>query len=410
MVRHLEPIGRTKMLAVATTIAISVVACSSSSEGEGTTSAAVSDTATTTMETAPPSTTSSTVADPAYDFSDVSELMDGFVAGHGLTGAGLVVVERNAGVVHEEYWGEFYADRTSLIASASKMLSAGVLLKLDDDGVLDIDASVSDTVEWGSRNPDITPAQLLSNSSGLVGIYPDPVYLPYICQYLPEPSLQNCAESIFTTTDDDDDVIAPDTMFRYGGGQWQVAGAVAEVASGRSWSALVEETYVEPCGLDPGSLGYSNYISQIGNGIDYPPEFNGDPFSLVVTDNPNVEAGAYATPTVFAEVLLMYLRGGECGDGQKALSQQAIDRMVADRIDEVFGGSAGPGRGYGLGWWVDRQGGFVYSVGAYGAVPTLHLGDGFGYYLVLEANETTWQAIAEPLDAAIEAVVLAARD
>lgn len=355
--------------------------------------------------------TAATATTPrAYDFGNVSELVDRFVTQRGLAGAGLIVLERDDGVVHEEYWGEFDAERTTLIASASKMLSAGILLRLDDAGSLDIDAPLADVVDWGPGNPAITPAQLLSNSSGLVGIFPDPVYLPYICQYLPEGSLQDCAATIFTTVDDDADVIAPDTSFRYGGGQWQVAGAVAEVASGRSWAELIDETYVRPCGLDPGSLGYSNYISLMGNGIDYPTEFNGDPSTLVATNNPNVEAGAYATPRVFAELLLMYLRGGECGDGQQVLSQKAIDRMVADRVGTVYDGSAGPGRGYGMGWWVDRQDEFVYSLGAYGAVPTLDLDEGFGYYLVLEANDSTWQAIAEPLRIDIETAVLAARN
>jgi CubicO group peptidase (beta-lactamase class C family) len=184
---------------------------------------------------------------------------------------------------------------------------------------------------------------------------------------------------------------------------------VAEVASGRSWADLIDETYVQPCGLDPGSLGYSNYISLMGNGIDYPTEFTGDPTTLVATHNPNIEAGAYATPRVMAALLLMYLRGGVCGDGQQVLSQQAIDRMVADRIGMVYDGDAGSGLGYGLGWWIDRQHGVAYSLGAYGAVPALDLDKGFGYYLVIEANDSARQTIAEPLRLAVEAAVLAAR-
>ena len=400
MLRRRRSLGWSRDTAVSVAIAITIAGCSNGSEA----GLPIEPSATDTTATATVS------ASRAYDFRDVSGLMDRFVTQRGLAGAGLIVLERHDGVVHEEYWGEFDAERTTLIASASKMITAGVLLRLDDGGYLDIDAPVADVVEWGPANPAITPAQLLSNSSGLVGIFPDPIYLPYICQYLPEGSLQDCAASIFTTIDDDADVIAPDTSFRYGGGQWQVAGAVAEVASGRSWAELIDETYVRPCGLDPGSLGYSNYISLMGNGIDYPTEFNGDPSTLVATNNPNVEAGAYATPRVFAELLLMYLRGGECGDGQQVLSQKAIDRMVADRVGTVYDGSAGPGRGYGMGWWIHRQDGFVYSLGAYGAVPTLDLDEGFGYYLVLEANNSTWQAIAEPLHIAIETAVLAARD
>ena len=87
-----------------------------------------------------------------------------------MNGAGLIVVDQEDGVVHEEYWGEFEADRISMIASSSKMISASVLMRLDDDGVLDVDAPVADVVEWGAGNPTVTPAQLISNSSGLIGL------------------------------------------------------------------------------------------------------------------------------------------------------------------------------------------------------------------------------------------------
>ncbi len=385
---------------VAFLMLIALSACSSGSDSNG------SD------PTAPDDFTDvpATEAPLAYDFGEVSQLVDEFVAQRGLSGAGLIVVDRDDGIVHEEYWGGFDAERISLVASASKMLSAGVLLRLDDDELLDIDAPVADVVDWGSGNPDITSAQLLSNSSGLVGIYPDPAYDPYICQYLPVGSLQDCAASIFMTAADDADVIPPDTAFRYGGAQWQVAGAVAEAVSGQSWAELIEETYVQPCGLEPGSLGYNNPITQMGNGIDYPTEFGGDPSTLIPTDNPNVESGAYATPRVFAELLLMVLRGGECSNGQRVLSEQAIDRMLADRVATSYGGEAAPGVGYGMGWWINHENGLVYSTGAYGAVPTLRIDEGFGYYIVLEANDSTWQALAAPLDAGIEAAMLAARN
>ena len=54
------------------------------------------------------------------------------------------------------------------------MITAGVLLHLADDGLLDIDAPVAEAVEWGAGNPDVTVAQLLSNSSGLVGLLIEP--------------------------------------------------------------------------------------------------------------------------------------------------------------------------------------------------------------------------------------------
>ncbi len=197
----------------------------------------------------------------SYDFSAVDPIVSEFVTENELNGAGLIIVQRDDGVVFDGYWGDFDEDRISLIASSSKMIAAGVLMRLDDDGLLDIDAPIADVVGWGMANPDITPAQLLSNSSGLVGLLPNPSYGPYLCQYVAVGSLQECGERIFTTPDDDADIVDPDVEFRYGGAQWQVAGAVAEAASGRSWAELIDEIYVRPCGLDV--LAYNNHFAQL---------------------------------------------------------------------------------------------------------------------------------------------------
>jgi len=335
------------------------------------------------------------------DVDELNRIIDDFVAERGLEGAGFVVVDRDHGVVHEHYAGTFSPDRVSLVASSSKAVSAGVLMRLHEDGVLDIDAPVADVVAWGAANPDITPAQLVSNSSGLVGLGPDLGYPPYACQWQSADSLLACGEAIFTTTADDDDVIEPDTRFRYGGGQWQVAGAVAEAASGRSWAELIEEIYVEPCGL--GTFGYANPYSDVPDaGFDYPRWLADDPGRLEETRNPNIEAGLYVTPGDYAALLLMHLRGGRCGDEQ-VLSPGAVDRLHADRIGAVYGGSAGPLGGYGMGWWVDRVTGRRRDDGAFGSVPWLDLDDGYGAYLVIEADSRTGGELAEllfdPLDA-----------
>ncbi len=355
---------------------------------------------------APPATSAApptTDPAPTFDFAAVSAIVDDFVAERGLNGAGLAIVDRDHGIVHHEHWGEFDPDRVSLIASSSKMLVSGVLLRLQDDGLLDIDTPVAEIVEWGSGNPDITPAQLLSNSSGLVGLGPDPTYGPYLCQWLPGGDIQDCAARIFTTDADDDDVIAPDTQFRYGGAQWQVAGAVAEVASGRSWADLIDDIYVAPCAVE--SLAFNNHFSQLGPvGFSYPPEFDGNTSLLVDTDNPNIEGGAYITSGDYAKLLLMQLRGGRC-DGGQVLSAEALDWMHADRIGDVYDGSAGPNMGYGMGWWVDRTTGRLTDPGAYGAVPWLDLDDGYGGYLVIEADAGTGNELASMLYGPVEEIL-----
>jgi CubicO group peptidase (beta-lactamase class C family) len=344
-----------------------------------------------------PTTVVSSVPTNVYDFSAIAPIVQGFVDERGLNGAGLVIVDRDDGIVHEEYWGEFGPDRVSLFASSSKSIVAGVLLRLADLGLLDLDAPIADAVSWGATNPDITPAQLLSNSSGLVGLGPNPAYLPYICQFRPQGDLQTCGSSIFTTTADDGDVVAPDTQFRYGGGQWQVAGAVAEAVSGKSWAELIDDTYVEPCGVD--SLGFNNHWTQFGAiNFTYPERFGGDPSALVPTANPNMEGGGYSTARDYAELLLMQLRDGRCGDTQ-VLSPASVERLHRDRIEEVSAATDDPRLpGYALGWFVDRSpGGYLTDPGAYGSVPWLDLVDGYGAYLIVEADNRSGVELARLL-------------
>ena len=377
----------------------------------------------TTVEAAPEATTTSTTtttsvpAEPAepptttvepepavatYDFTAISPIVQDFIDEKGLNGAGLIVVQRDDGVVHHEHWGEFGPERISLIASSSKMVVAGVLMRLHDDGLLDIDAPVADVAGWGAGNPEVTPAQLISNSSGLVGLLPNPAYGPYVCQFLPIGTLQTCAEQVFTTTDDDADIVPPDTEFRYGGAQWQVAGAVAEVASGKSWATLIDEVYVQPCGLDV--LAFNNPFTQLeGEPYRYPASFDSDPSTLMPTDNPNLEAGAYVTTGDYGALLLMHLRDGMCGDN-RVLSAESLDRMHSDRIMAAYGSDVW-GSGYGMGWWVDRENGRITDGGLYGTVPWLDLEDGYGAYLVVEADSQTGNALAGLLYEVVEEAV-----
>ncbi len=325
------------------------------------------------------------------DFSAFDDAIKDFLEENNLEGASVVVVSRDEGVVHLEELGSFEEDRISLIASSSKVMSAGVLMHLADAGMLDVDAPVSDYLgDWGEYKTNISVAQLLSNSAGMVGLIDDPLYAPYLCQYLDTGTLSDCAKKIYTA-DDSADLIPPDTEFHYGGGQWQLAGGVAEVVSGKTWDTLVDEIYVEPCGLQ--GTGYNNHYSKgfASGGVDgaltYPDFFQGDPSSLSETRNPSIEGGAYTTARDYGKILWMHLNGGRCGETQ-VLSEAAISRMQHDRIGEVYGGSSLDPTlpGYGFGWWVSRQESVVADPGAYGATPWLDNDRGYAAMVILEAK------------------------
>lgn len=339
---------------------------------------------------------------PGRDFAPVTAAVEEFVDSSELAGAGLIVVHADEGVIYHEHFGEFTEDRISMVASSSKMIAAGVLMKLHEEGALDVDAPLANLLPWAEDHPDLRPVHLVSNSSGLVGLGPDLLYNPYVCQWFPVPTLQGCAETVLTTSGDDDDIVPPDTEFRYGGAQWQVAGAVAEVASGESWAELIDRIYVEPCGLS--TLGFQNILAVAGGALDgYPAGFAGDPDIHEAPTNPNIEGGAHIDTGDYGELLLMHLRGGECAGGQ-VLSQESLDRLHTDRIIS-YDGQAGEDTGYAMGWWVDRETQIISDGGAWGSLPWLNLAEGYGAYWVIEAGSGVTAGFSDELTALVHEAV-----
>ncbi len=338
------------------------------------------------------------------EFDAFDDIVAGFVEDEGLEGASAVVVDRESGELHVQGYGAFDAERLYLIASSSKILSVGVLMRMADEGLVDIDEPIGTYVDeaFGEGKPELTLAQLLSNSSGLISLTDDPLYAPYLCQYLTAGTLSECAQAIYIA-DDAADRVEPDTAFHYGGGQWQLAGGVAEVVSGQTWAELVDETYVQPC--ETPTLGYANQFQQAG--LTYPADFEGDVANLAATDNPSVEGGAYVSVSDYGKLLHMHLRGGLCGEA-RVLSEEAVDRMQVDRILEVYEGSTGnpsPLEGYGLGWWVDRANpGVFVDPGAYGAITWLDAPRGYAAFIALEATSELGAVLLEQAKPALDEV------
>ncbi|MEC9058013.1 MAG: serine hydrolase domain-containing protein [Actinomycetota bacterium] len=351
-------------------------------------------------------------------FAQVSQAVEDFVDRNGLNGAGLVVVDRDQGVVYHNHWGEFSVDRVSFIASTSKIISAGVLIHLHGREILDLDAPIGDVINYAGSLSTITPAQLLSGSSGIPGLQAGDFL--YICMFLPDSSLQKCAAEGLSVAASDPRTVAPDTEFRYGGIQLQIAAAVAEIASGKNWSDLVDEIYVQPCGTS--SLGYTNpWVPLQATSGEYP-DWDGDVSLLPLTDNPHIGGGAYITTGDYGKLLSMHLNDGKCGD-HEVLSRDGVKLMQQNRSGEVYGSPIG----YGMGWWTQsRRSPYEGSTGEdsgnagqqtlrltdpglYGSTAWLQPDDGFGAYLVVESTTAVGQRLARQLYPLVESAVQATR-
>jgi len=351
----------------------------------------------------------SEVPEDTYDFSALDAEVEAILSEANLEGAAIAIVHRESGTIHERAYGTWTVDRRSYIASASKMLSAGVLVHLADEGLLDLNAPISEIIgNWGDReHSDPSLAQILSNSSGMAGLVDNPAYPPYLCMFSNWTTLEACGRDIYTARDEPV-TATPDTEYRYGGAPWQLAGAIAEDVSGEPWNTLIDELYVQPCELDDLAFGnpYVEYVTELVESLDpsYPP--GGLP--LAPSDNPNIEGGAYTSAGDYGRLLLMHLRGGVCPGG-RVLSGAGVARMRRDRIAE-WGGTASLGafeygyEGYGFGWWLDRDvPGLASDPGIWGTTPWLDEPRGYGGIILVEGSldlGVMWLERVVPLAAA----------
>jgi len=332
------------------------------------------------------------------DFGPLEREVQAFVdETDGVDGAGVIVVHRDKGVVYRRAFGGFAEDRVYLVASASKIVSVGVMMKLVDAGLVDIEKPISDYVTWAGKNGGLKLRQFFSNSSGLPGLLSGAdgaVYLTnYVCQFTPTGTLRECAEQVLTT-DVGADAIPPDTEFRYGGAQWQAAGGVLEAIAGKPWRDLVRETFIEPCGLTQSGYTHPTWSQD----LSYPTDLQGRAENAPVSDNPSIEAGLFTNLDDYAKLLSIHLSGGLCGWGNSAtrvLSTAAVEAMRVDRV-AAYGERAWLGfpgaetlEGYGMGWWVDRANpGVFVDEGAWGATPWIDLNRGYAAFIAIENTFT----------------------
>ncbi|MDH3655421.1 MAG: beta-lactamase family protein [Myxococcales bacterium] len=340
-------------------------------------------------------------ASAKYDFNSVDSTVEEFLADYpAVNGVTLAIVQRSDGQVYENGYGELDPGRISMLASTSKVLSVGIILALVDEGLLDLDRPIAEYLDWGDHHPGVTMRQMLSMMSGLPPLIPGVGRCtPTACECDPAANMRECARTVFQN---EAASIPPGTVWLYG--RWQLAGAVAEIVSNKSWAQLVREKLVEPCGLP--STGYKSDTFTA-----YPEEFGGDPASLPETDNPGVAGGAYSNVCDYSKVLLMHLRGGLC-EQVRVLSPAMVQAMQEDLVPEgvsMLTTRAGVVN-YGMGWWKfegDLEGLLIDS-GAWGARAFLHPEEHWGAIFIMEADSDDGHELLERVVPVVRAAVIEA--
>ncbi len=310
-----------------------------------------------------------------YDFSEADQLLAEFVSQNAeYDGVSYTLINREYGTLHEAAFGDHELDIVVLLASVSKVPAVMLLMALHEDPDLDfnINEPIATYLPWFGVYGDASTAQLLSNTSGIIGLEYRDNYGSHMCQFEDLPDLLGCAETLYTT--ELPHSVPPGTRFSYGGSQWQLAGAVAEVVGGASWGQLFDQYIAEPCELE---------VFLFGNPWANRYAWNGSPDSLIGQNNPNIEAGAISNMRDYAKLLQMVLNGGFCGSHQ-VLSEQSLAFMRSKRAESMLD------EAYGMGWWIaSAENGesptLFFDTGAFGSIAWLDTEREYAGYLAVEA-------------------------
>ena len=294
----------------------------------------------------------------------------------------IIAVRGTGEVIHRKGYGNLGADAIFLTASAAKPIAAGIVRRLHDLGHLGVDDFIADVVPWGDVLPGATVEHLVTHRSGIPGLYPQNE-LPN-AGVLPGGwaecyggfedlwTLQTCRDELVAALRDDPEVqaylVPPNTVYRYGGSQWGLAGALAEEVSGISWAQLFDDTYGTPCGLKAsGWVSGAEVVPQLA-GITQQYASLGE---IPSTANPNIEGGMHTTLDDYAAILLMHLHGGACVHSRAFPAEAIADmhRAVSPGVGiepDAYG--LGDAAGYGYGWYSEKgdEGSWVGTAGSGG--------------------------------------------
>ena len=292
----------------------------------------------------------------AQPFEQALEIIGQAVAEQKIPGASMLVM-RHGQIIEQRAFGSrelnpnrpFETDTICWIASLTKPITATAVMKLVEQGKLDLDEPVetylpqfSNLATSDGTKASITIRQLMSHSSGI------PASVPlresyFFSQRWFATKLPDVVDAIAKRPLD----FAPGSKTNYSNAAPYVLGRVVEVSSGQAFPTFLQREIFDPLSMK--DTGFAIAIDKIPRtavvyrreGSDLAVYCRYDPTWQVSMTMP--DGGLFSTPQDIARFANMFLNGG-----QGVLRQDSIDTMLTRQSpgNETFG--------YGLGWILDK--------------------------------------------------------
>ena len=300
-------------------------------------------------------------------------------------------------------------DTVYMWGSMTKIVTGVAIMQLVDQGLVDLDAPVSDYLEYFPAEYGITVRQLVNHSSGLgdsIKFIRENINLDG--QPLPDPDqaaktfLEGLSELKFE----------PGSASAYGNPGYVILGQIVAEASGQPYIEYVRDHILAPLGMANTDFTYSNpgmiahaaapalpadkveeFINDLdqdrglGDGADFIREV-GNQFAWMNRYNVMAANGGLLGPaTEVLRFAQMHLNGGEL-DGVRILSSEAVALM-----QEMQFSTTGNPLGYGVSWLVHDEAGHPYvehDGGGTGLWAKMRLYPEEGLAIVLMSNASGW--------------------
>jgi CubicO group peptidase (beta-lactamase class C family) len=269
------------------------------------------------------------------------------------------------------------------IASQTKPITATLMLRLDDEGLLDLDAEVTDYLphfrprvlrldadgrpELGEPRTPVMVHQLLSHTSGL------PFSSSLEAGGFDRAPIAEQVEGYALTPLQ----CEPGTSFRYSNAGYNVAARIAEVVTGARYEDLLDDRLFRPLGMsdttfwpDAGQIArLARQYQALRSGLEERAlDQTHEPLDDRTGRHPFAGGGLFSTAVDMGAFARLLLSGGLAPDGRRLLSEAAISRMTSPAPATVEAPNAqaepahGPrGIGYGLGWSLTDDGAYGHG-------------------------------------------------
>jgi CubicO group peptidase (beta-lactamase class C family) len=242
-----------------------------------------------------------------YDFSAIENKIQTWIDSSYYSGAAIMVV-KNDSVVFKKCYGNYTRETQAFIASAGKWLAAATIAAVVEKTNLSWDDKVNKWLpEFKDSKGEATLRQLLSHTSG----FPD--YQPKDSVTDNYQTLKESVEHIVNLPP----TSQPGTQFSYGGLAMQVAGRMAELATGKDFENLFLENIAFPLGMK------NTHFVPVNDEGGHSPMLGG---------------GARSTVVDYMHFLDMIAHEGNY-QGKQILSKASIAEMQADQVKSAFVGN-----------------------------------------------------------------------